>query len=103
MLCAFCWDPDGIGHPGAIRKRPTPSHQSVVPVFGLRHSTWGEVVIKQKLIRGKERQRGARQWGVREKAVPTLISEPSMACLSFKSLRLGAPDCLSQWGVQLSI
>jgi len=46
------------------------------PVPGLRHSTGGELVIKQKLVRGKKKQKGAKQWEVGEKAVPTLISGP---------------------------
>lgn len=75
MLSTLCWAPDGIRHPGAIGKHP-PTIGTWVPVPGLRHSTGGELVIKQKLIRGKEKQKGARQWEVGEKAVPTLISGP---------------------------
>ena len=49
MLGSFCWDPDGIGHPGAIGNHPLAIGEWV-PVSGLRHSTGGEVVIKRKLI-----------------------------------------------------
>lgn len=62
-----------------------------MPVPSIRHSAGGElVVIKQKIIGGKERERekGAEEWDLGEKAITTLISGLSMACLSFKSLRL---------------
>lgn len=39
----------------------SPAFEAWAPVSGLRHSTEGEVVIKQKLISEKERQKGAKQ------------------------------------------